>query len=50
MSNLDDNDKLEKAFRSNIEGRSMNLPPSVWSNVKVAALERQLIRYQTTTS
>jgi hypothetical protein len=50
MSDFYDNDELEKAFRENIEGRSMNLPPSVWSNIKVAALERQLIRYQSTTN
>ncbi len=46
MSELNNLDGLESAFHEKIEGQSMALPPSVWQNVKIAAIERQLIKYQ----
>ena len=46
MSDFDDNE-IDKAFRANFEGRGMNVPPSVWANVRAMALERQLIQVKT---
>jgi hypothetical protein len=46
MSEQNNLDGLENAFRNTIEGQSLTLPPSVWQNLKIAALESQMAKHQ----
>ncbi|GAB2797959.1 hypothetical protein GCM10027275_49320 [Rhabdobacter roseus] len=45
MADFDENE-FDEGFRRVIEGQGAEPPPSAWANIRVAALERQLIRYQ----
>ncbi|HAK79168.1 MAG TPA: hypothetical protein DCM71_20245 [Runella sp.] len=42
-------DEIDKGFRRVIEGKSVEPPASLWANIRISALERQLIRYQSMT-
>lgn len=48
MADFND-DELDKGFRRVIEGKSIEPPASLWADIRIAALERQLIRYQSLT-
>lgn len=39
-------DEIDKGFRRVIEGKNVEPPGSLWANIRISALERQLIRYQ----
>jgi hypothetical protein len=46
MSEQKSND-IGKVFRSAIDGLSMTPPKAVWENLRMVALQTQLLRYQT---
>jgi hypothetical protein len=48
MADFND-DELDKGFRRVIEGKSIEPPASLWADIRISALERQLIRYQSLT-
>ena len=39
-------DEIDKGFRRVIEGKNVEPPGSLWANIRISVLERQLIRYQ----
>jgi hypothetical protein len=45
MTDFDEHE-LDKGFRRVVEGKSIEPPPSLWANIRITALERQLIGYQ----
>lgn len=47
MADFDENE-FDEGFRRVIEGQGAEPPPSAWPNIRLAALERQLISYQST--
>lgn len=42
-------DEIDKGFRRVIEGKEIEPPASLWAGIRIAALERQLIHYQSMT-
>lgn len=48
MADFND-DELDKGFRRVIEGKSIEPPASLWADIRISALERQLIRYRSLT-
>jgi len=49
MNDFNENE-IDKAFRSTIDGKGLPVPPSIWTNVRSDALQRQLIKTQTLNS